>query len=574
MTKASGTFRFRRGQSVGAADAENDRKFLETCFIDNGDVGRLLDCTDARCIVVGRTGSGKTTLLLQIEEKAKGHTERIQPESLALNHITNSDTVSMLREIGVNLDPFFKLLWRQVLCIEILQHIIPVDEADKKQGFFASIMRRIRDDKSTQQKAERHKRVVKFMNEHSDNDFWKDTTGRISGMVCKFEDEITKQSDKKQGLSAELSSTVGRASMDVGNSQSNLRNTKTAVEVTVDEKRRYQRILSDMHLKDLDAILDLVAEVLEDAGQDVYILIDGLDSQWADESVRLNLIRALIDTAIAFKSVPRAKVVVAMRLDLVERVYRDARHEPGTQWEKIRDYFLKVSWDKHTLTALLDARVSKLLADHYAPNYKVTFKDIVGPTMRKGRSRGVDTLTYILDRTWMRPRDLIDFCNSCINHSTGNQKISPDAILLAEEEYSKNRIRALAEEWQLEYPFLEETIKKLLNRKLRRFRLWEMSDDQLCEWSDMILRHPTREGDKLRHLAESVNSLQIGFDDARVELTSVLYTVGAVGVQNDEEEKPKWASIFDYNLSPAELRNDSFVYVHPGLYKTLGVNQD
>lgn len=162
MTKTSGQFRFRRGDDVGKADAENDKKFLDTCFIDNGDIEVLLDCRDPKCIVVGRTGSGKTALLLEASKRSH-HTEWIAPESLSFNYIANSDAVNVLSTLGVNLDPFFKLLWRHVIALQIFQILRPISEEEKKEGLLAWIGRFLRDDKTSQKKADRHQRVLEFL---------------------------------------------------------------------------------------------------------------------------------------------------------------------------------------------------------------------------------------------------------------------------------------------------------------------------------------------------------------------------------------------------------------------------
>lgn len=574
MTKTSGTFRFRRGDTVGAADADNDRQFLESCFVDNGDATVLLNCANPKCIVVGRTGSGKTSLLLEVEKRAEGHTERISPESLSLNHIANSDTVRILSDLGVNLDPFFRLLWRHVLALQILQHIRPVTEAERSKGLWVWVGRFLREDKSTVQKAARHKRVVEFIEKHGGKEFWGDVSQRVESMVNRFEQEIDHQSERNAGVSAGMESDLLKASAKFGETKKRNDKIKVVSEVTIDERQRFQNVLNEMHLKELDGILDLVAEVMEDAGRNVYVIIDRLDLQWADESIRFRLIRALIDTAIAFAPVARVKIILAMRIDLIERVYRDARHEPGTQSEKVKDYCLTLMWDPTTLEKMLNERVNKLCSDRYAPNYTVTLTDITNERMRKGRRHGAKTLEFIIQRTWLRPRDLIDFFNSCIERSAGNPKISDDTVLEAEGEYSRNRLRSLAEEWQLEYPFLDDALSRLLREKDRRFRLNTVSDNDLCEWVAHTLTRGERDGDRLRAIAKSLDQSETSFDNARVELAAAFYKIGSVGVQNDESEKPQWATNLSYSLSPSEIHQSSYLYVHPGLWKALGIKQD
>lgn len=571
MAKTSGSFRFRHGDNVGAADADNDGTYLDTCFVDNGDINVLLNCSNPHCIVVGRTGSGKTALLLELEKRAKDHTERISPDSLSLNYIANCDIVHSLTSLGVNLDPFFKLLWRHVLALQIFQHIHPVAEDEKGQGPLAWLTRLLREDKTSQEKRKRHTKVMEFLQKHGSNEFWGDVGHRVEGMVYKFEQAFQTQTGRSFSLAAGVTRAVTSASADIGTTRDRVEKSAIAAEVTVEERQRFQNVVNEMHIRELDGILALVAEVLEDAGRNVYIIIDRLDLGWADESIRLRLIRALVDTVVAFAPIPRVKVILALRVDLIERVYRDARHQPGTQSEKAKDYYLTLSWDRPTLLKMLDARVAKLVRDRFAPGYAVKVTDVTNPTIRKGRNKGVKTADFMMDRTWNRPRDLIDLLNACISRSGGKPKITDDALIEAEGEYSRNRLKSLSEEWQLEYPYLEETIRKVLRGRSRRLRVSEISDDDLCDWVRMVELQPPQPTDRIRAVALSLDQSERSFDEVRNELATILYKVGVVGVQTDEEERPQWANNFSYSLSPDEIAQASYLYIHNGLWKALGV---
>jgi hypothetical protein len=112
-------FRFRKHSSVGAASAEDDSQFLSTCFVDTGDLTTLLDSSDPRRLVLGRTGSGKSALLLQIQNRSNAAT--INPQTLAFNHVTNSTVLQFFLAAGVKLDLFFRLLWRHVFAVELLK---------------------------------------------------------------------------------------------------------------------------------------------------------------------------------------------------------------------------------------------------------------------------------------------------------------------------------------------------------------------------------------------------------------------------------------------------------------------
>src|SRR5207247_998662 len=110
----------RSTDSIGAAGAEDD-EFLKECFVDTGSLDLLCDVRDRRLILLGRTGTGKSALLTILEQRKSGHVIRISAEHLALTYVANSTVLNFFGAIGVNLDPFFKLLWRHVLTVEILQ---------------------------------------------------------------------------------------------------------------------------------------------------------------------------------------------------------------------------------------------------------------------------------------------------------------------------------------------------------------------------------------------------------------------------------------------------------------------
>ena len=63
-------------------------------------------------------------------------------------------------------------------------------------------------------------------------------------------------------------------------------------------------------------------------------------------------------------------------------------------------------------------------------------------------------MDYLLKRTLMRPRDVIMFFNACIKKAEGNPQITPQMIKEAEGEYSRQRLRSLADEWSADYPYL------------------------------------------------------------------------------------------------------------------------
>jgi hypothetical protein len=122
MTKKAATkVRFQRHVEIGAADARDDAQFLEDCFIDTGAINVLQDTSSPKCIVLGRTGSGKTALLEQLRIRKK-RVIPIEPECLSLSYIENSTIIRFFIDLRVNMDPFYRLLWRHVFVVEIIRN--------------------------------------------------------------------------------------------------------------------------------------------------------------------------------------------------------------------------------------------------------------------------------------------------------------------------------------------------------------------------------------------------------------------------------------------------------------------
>ncbi len=335
--KPSGNFKFRKNSTVGAAAAEDDHHFLEKCYIDTGDLLVLTDPTNPKRIVVGRTGSGKTALLLRLRETQPNVIE-ISPFNLAVEHISNSQVIQFFSQAGVNMDPFFKLLWRHVFTVELIKKIHRISDKQSQGVFFSLMKRSWPADKKEQ---------YEFLMEHGDS-FWKETDERVKETTRKTETEL------KAALGDILKSGV------------DLDATKKWSEEQKAEIRSLgQEVVSRVKLKDLNRMFDLLKmELEEETGFSYFIVIDDLDQEWADDSIRYKLIHALIETVREFQKVKNVKIIICLRTDLIERVARQIKG-PGYQEEKLRSLLLNLSWTEEQLSRLLDARIDQLVKDSF-----------------------------------------------------------------------------------------------------------------------------------------------------------------------------------------------------------------
>jgi hypothetical protein len=183
-----------------------------------------------------------------------------------------------------------------------------------------------------------------------------------------------------------------------------------------------------------------------------YILIDNLDDRWVDVSVRFRLIRALIESLKAFRRITNLKIIVALRTDILERVVQETR-DLTFQREKFEQYFVPLKWNNTDLKKLVNSRLRQLFRRQYTA-HDISFEDVF--TRDVGRQNPFD---YIVERTLMRPRDVIAFVNECIKVSEGHYEVTATSIRRAELEFSRIRRDALEQEWQSAFP----TIKKIMN---------------------------------------------------------------------------------------------------------------
>ena len=142
------TFRFKAGFNFGGLAAETD-PLLETCFVTTGCYEAISNVEDKRCVLVGRSGTGKTAVIDELKRRYEGNIIVVDPESLAFQFLGKSEMIRALRLSGINLDYFYKLIWRHILVVEILKFCFPVEarQHGMMSQFIKSIQKSLRPDK-------------------------------------------------------------------------------------------------------------------------------------------------------------------------------------------------------------------------------------------------------------------------------------------------------------------------------------------------------------------------------------------------------------------------------------------
>lgn len=532
------TFRFRKNDRVGEAEAESDDAFLFDCFIDQGDLDRLRDTSSPQRLVIGRTGSGKTALLRMIELRCR-NVVRMEPENLALGFLSNSGVIRFFEEAGTNLDLFYQLLWRHVLSVELIKKKYRITNDTAQRTFLSSLSQLFTRDRAKEQ-------AIAYLRDWGEN-FWNETEDRVKEITSKLEEQ----------LKAGLGGSALLAKLEAGGSQ----------KLSEEEKRevvaRGARVVSNVQIKALADVLKLLGEEIFDDEQDAYyIVIDDLDSKWVEDGLKYRLIRALIETVKVFRQVKAVKIIVALRLDLFQRVVTATR-DSGFQSEKYESLRLDLRWTKQQIVQLLDLRVRHLVKQRYTSR-AVSMWELF-PT-HIGRVQFDD---YLTQHTFLRPRDGILFVNECISRALDRGQIGTQIVHDAEGAYSQKRLDSLQEEWGTVYPLVTAYLQ-VFARRPTTVRVRDLSEESMREWVyDRLLsgqaNDPVAVAAQQCYVEGSISSFRF-----TLVLIQALYVVGAIGIKPDSTNSEYWSFYSDHVPSDGEIRPTSILKLHPIFWRAVG----
>ncbi|MHC4445396.1 MAG: P-loop ATPase, Sll1717 family [Planctomycetota bacterium] len=538
-TLTTSKFRFRKHDRIGATDAEQDTNYLYKCFIDNGDLDVLRNCNDPRRIILGRTGSGKTALIMKLDEEEE-HVVQISPEQLSLSYLSNSTILKYLSNIGVDLDLFYRLLWRHIFAVELIKERFRIRTETEKTNWLTRIFSQFYGDKKKE-------KAMKYLIEWGES-FWEETEYRIKEVTQKFESDLKASlGTRTKFFDSELSG--GKKFTD---------------EEKLEIRKRAQSVVNNVQIKELFEVINLLAEdFFDDPKYRVYITIDKLDENWIEDRLRYRIIRALIEAIREFNKVKNSKIIIALRRDLIDRVIRDIR-DTGFQEEKYRSLYLHISWTPEQLLEILNRRIDLLVREQYT-KHTVTYKDIL--------PKNVDNIPiddYITLRTLNRPRDIIHFFNSCIEHADGKAQFTAKIVKIAEEKYSRERLRSLADEWQSNYPDLIH-FTEILKKRNSSFTLNQINDQEI---EDFCLEIATREdipqGPLFKASINVANDL-IEPSEFRHLLAYIFYKVGLIGLKTESFTSTTFSYEGRDTLPPTEITELCHVTVSPMFWRILGI---
>lgn len=239
-----------------------------------------------------------------------------------------------------------------------------------------------------------------------------------------------------------------------------------------------------------------------------------------------------------------------------------------TQLEKYNDYIVRIRWSKNQLWTLAERRINHLFKWKYSSD-NVHFDDIFKQKI-DGR---FSPWNYMLDRTLLRPRDVINFVNEALQKSEGKSSVSKADFLKGEHTYSDLRLESLRYEWQGTYPGIGVLLDCLRNRS-PYFGVSEFATSTFVDelWDKIGTNAEGQTDDMWIAISKSISN------DSLIEplhccqtMFSRLHLIGAVGLKLSSSAAWQWFHETGKPISNHQIDMATKVRVHPMLQFGLGI---
>jgi hypothetical protein len=182
-------------------------------------------------------------------------------------------------------------------------------------------------------------------------------------------------------------------------------------------------------------------------------------------------------------------------------------------------------------------------------------KDILPPPKKKNDK---DALDYIFERTFMRPRDILDYLNTCLRHVVEKSSVLTWSTLTqAEVEFSQRRLDSVIDEWKDSF-FGLPAIFSIIRRLGTSFMLSDISDEDM---EGMLISDRCNSCPWLRGLREAYLSNFLSMDTLKLELLKAVYLVGLVGYKHSDSMRIIFAFDKPIGNSPDFFDSTTF-HVH------------
>ncbi|MFP9441418.1 hypothetical protein AB6D36_00390 [Pectobacterium brasiliense] len=184
----------------------------------------------------------------------------------------------------------------------------------------------------------------------------------------------------------------------------------------------------------------------------------------------------------------------------------------------------------------------------------------------KGGPSGITSIEYIIERTLLRPRDILQYINECFSIALDRERVSWGSIQKAESAYSLKRLRSLKEEWGDIYPSFEETVEILRNLpdKFSRTAIPRSNVDAVI--SELSIQGTQ---DSCAVIANKMLNGESREPDVINEILLCLYNLGIVGFKVSSLTPYKWSFRDSTPATKNEIKRASGMKIHKMIHSAL-----
>ncbi len=528
----------RKGVHIGEPSAEDDSVLLSQCFVELAAFGQIRDIDSSKCVILGRTGSGKSALLLELEKVEEGCI-RLDPKEFAFSYLSNSNIINFVIEIGCDVHILFEYLWKHVLFCKMVS--VYFSNRSYLETKLDSLVNR-------------NSKALKYFKKFEDK-FWIEQDTTVREISSSFEESI------KAELKAVLGSDYAKFEQSLDANFSFQAGQKDQIVF------RVKRAISQLQMQELSAAVAEFEKIISNNKKRYYILIDDLDGDWSDSSIKYQMIRSLVESTKSLRKIRNIKIIMCLRSDVYEKsilIYRGDGYQP----EKYEGLVTEIKWDLVSLRLLVDKRIEAVFKHQYTKD-NIGFFDVFPLSIRKQPA-----FDFLIDRTQWRPRDIIAFINSILEYCSGSNVLVEKKILEAEADYSKKRYDALRREWQLVHPYIDVYLKFLKGRtgncSFADIAVAEIIEDICLELDTSEEKIPNDDVERsCKRYVKRQQSKRIS-DIAR-SLLATLYKVGAISLKMTKGDSFKVCFKQESNVLDEQISDEAVFQVVPMLWRSLGI---
>jgi hypothetical protein len=395
---------------IGDPTAENEMATLSEYYLQTDEYQRALH--GSVNLAVGRKGSGKTALFIQLRDKNRRDKRNVvvdlRPEGYQLIKL-KEDILAYLSE--GSRQHLITAFWEYLILLEVAYKLLEKDQYTHKHNH------------------EIRELYLELQATYKIEDF--SVEGDFSERLMVLSRRISDEYRTKYGTGAE-------------------------------QKLTTEQVTELLYRHDLAKLRDLIAEYLERKAT-VWILFDNLDKGWSTQGVDeidATVLRCLIDAGRKIEREMRKAdrslhCIVFVRNDVYEHVMRHSA-DYGKEMRAVLDWT-----EPDLLREMLRLRLVSGL-DGKAKNMDF---DQIWPTFCVSHCHGEETSGYLIERSLMRPRNILKIFNHCRGFATNfrHVKIDEEDIEKGLRAYSNDLLVELDHELTDVFPAARDLLYHLLD---------------------------------------------------------------------------------------------------------------